>query len=148
MPEVRVATRAELSLCLEIRHDVFVLEQDVTVDEDVDGLDPDCTQFIAFTREGPVGTARMRRADDGEVRAERVAVLASARGLGLGALLMDVLEEEARRQGELTVVLHAQVDVVAFYMKRGYEPFGAQFLDARILHQAMRKDLHADLPDS
>lgn len=146
MPEVRVATPEELSDCLSIRHDVFVLEQDVTIEEDVDGLDADCVQFVAITDEGPVGTARMRRTEDGEVRAERVAVRPSARGLGLGALLMDVLEEEARRQGETAVVLHAQVDVVPFYSKRGYQPFGPRFLDARILHQAMRKPLR-DAPD-
>lgn len=144
MPQVRIATPEELSDCLAIRHDVFVLEQAVTVEEDLDGLDAQCVQFLAITDEGPVGTARMRKTDDGEVRAERVAVRASSRGLGLGALLMDALEDEARRRGEAAVVLHAQVEVVPFYARRGYEPFGSQFLDARIPHQAMRKPLRSE----
>ena len=144
MTEVRVARPAELASCLEVRRQVFVVEQDVWVDEEVDGKDPECTHFVAINGAKTVGTARLRVTESGEARAERVAVLTQMRGQGLGHALMNLLEAEAARQGHLRIVLHAQVDVIAFYEARGYEVFGEEFLDARIRHRAMAKGLEQE----
>lgn len=127
---------------LRIRTRVFVVEQGVPGNLEEDGRDPGCTHFLAEIQDGgawiPVGTARMRR--KGEVaKAERVAVLPTLRGRGLGALLMAALEEEARAQGLPEVMLHAQVSVVPFYERRGYHSEGAVFSEAGIDHLAMRR---------
>lgn len=137
---------ADMHAAMQIRHVVFVQGQGVPADLEVDGLDPSCTHLLAEAREAgawvPVGTARLRR--KGELaKAERVAVLESCRGQGIGALLMTALEDEAQHQGLGQVFLHAQVDVVEFYLKLGYLSEGPEFDEAGIRHQAMRKVLPA-----
>ena len=127
---------------LAIRTRVFVVEQGVPAELEEDGLDPDCTHFLAEIPDGagwvPVGTARMRR--KGEVaKAERVAVLFALRGHGIGALLMAALEQEVAAQGLPEVLLHAQVSVVPFYERLGYRGEGEVFGEAGIDHWAMRR---------
>ncbi len=127
-----------------IREVVFIDEQAVPRDLEVDGLDDQCTHLLAeLWQEGawvPVGTARLRRKGT-LAKAERVAVLSRCRGTGLGALLMSALEDEARAQGFGEVVLNAQVQVVPFYERLGYVAEGPEFDEAGIQHRAMRRRL-------
>ena len=78
----------ELERCLEIRREVFIEEQQIAKHLELDELDPDCTHFLAWS--GPdrdaalaVGTARLWIDSAGVAKAQRVAVLAAARGIGL-----------------------------------------------------------------
>ena len=125
-----------LSICLSIRREVFIVGQDVPEDLEVDGLDPECTHFLC-TREGrPVGTARLRDVQ-GAGKVERVAVLASERGRGLGRQLMLALHAEPMRRRLPKLKLNAQAAVVGFYEDLGYESVGERFMEAGIEHQAM-----------
>lgn len=54
---------------------------------------------------------------------------------------MDAVERAAREVGYESVVLHAQVPVVDFYAKLGYEAVGEEFEDAGIPHRKMTKAL-------
>jgi predicted GNAT family N-acyltransferase len=139
--DVRIASPEDLPALLALRHEVFVIGQDVPPDLEVDGLDPICTHFVA--REGAtiVGTARLRVTEDGHAKAERVAVSASHRGRGIGAAVMAALEAEAARLGHDEVVLNAQVGVIPFYEGLGYAAEGPVFDDAGIDHRKMRKAL-------
>ena len=141
MSEVRLAGPGELSACLDIRMVVFVEGQDVPLHEEVDGLDEQCTHFLALADGQPLGTARLRITTHGEARAERVAVLKEARGEGLGAAVMELLQETAAQQGHGEVVLHAQVRVLPFYERLGYVAEGPVFMDCDIPHRTMRKTL-------
>ncbi len=141
MNTVRIATSHELSTCLEIRLEVFVEGQDVPLDEEVDGLDEQCTHFLAHRDGAPLGTARLRITAQGEARAERVAVLEAARGSGLGAAIMIMLQDTARERGHDEVMLHAQVAVIPFYERLGYRAEGAVFMDCDIPHRTMRMSL-------
>jgi predicted GNAT family N-acyltransferase len=142
---------------LAIRTRVFVEEQDVPMDREVDGLDGEATHFLLSDPE-PVATARVRphereaSASDrpngdqreprgGALKVERVAVLADHRGAGYGRAVMDAVEAYARREGYDEVVLHAQVPVVAFYERLGYTAEGEEFEDAGIPHRTMWKSL-------
>lgn len=140
MTRVRLATPEELGLCLDIRRVVFIEEQAVAEDIEVDGRDPEATHFLAEREGRLVGTARLREVH-GEAKAERVAVLREDRGLGVGVALMVALEAEAARRGLRAVVLGAQEHAVPFYERLGYRVFGAAFLDADIPHRWMRKGL-------
>lgn len=124
---------------LAIRKRVFVEEQDVPMDREVDGLDDVATHFL-LTDPEPVATARVRP-HDGALKVERVAVLADHRGEGYGRAVMDAVEAYAHREGYDEVVLHAQVPVVAFYERLGYTVEGEEFEDAGIPHRTMRKTL-------
>ncbi|WP_255149739.1 GNAT family N-acetyltransferase [Halorarius halobius] len=123
-----------------IRELVFVEEQGVPMDRELDGRDDAATHFLLTSEDDPVATARARPYD-GALKAERVAVLPDYRGEGFGVAVMDALESYAADEGYDEVVLHAQVPVVAFYERLGYEPEGEEFEDAGIPHRTMRKRL-------
>jgi len=137
---VRIARPEEFEVCLALRLEVFVEEQRVPLDEEEDGLDPECLHFLAYADGQAVGTARLRFLD-GAAKAERVAVRASLRGSGVGRALMRALEAEAGRQGARTLRLNAQVSALPFYEALGYEASGPVFEDAGIPHRAMSRIL-------
>lgn len=137
----KVSSEQEMRAAFAIRRQVFIVEQAVPEDLEVDGLDPECTHLLARDGAVAVGTARMRTYGPGVAKAERVAVLEAWRGRGLGHLLMDALEAEAGATGHAEVVLYAQVQVVPFYRARGYAAEGPEFEEAGIAHQRMRKAL-------
>jgi len=89
----------------------------------------------------PVGTARLRIPEPGVAKPERVAVLESHRGEGVGRQLMAAIEREAREQGCERARLHAQVAVEAFYRDLGYETTSGVFEEADIPHVEMEKEL-------
>lgn len=124
-----------------VRRKVFIDEQDVLPDEDVDGLDPQCVHFLAEVGGEPVGVARLRDAGNGVAKAERVAVLREHRGQGVGEALMRALEQVARERGFRQVRLGAQLTALGFYERLGYTVEGEEFLDARIRHRMAFKDL-------
>ena len=141
MLEVRRARPDELERCLAIRREVFVEEQGVPIDEEMDAHDAGCVHFLAFDAGDAVGTARLRETEGGRVKAERVAVRRSVRRSGIGRALMRALEDEARVRDAGELLLNAQAPVVAFYECLGYRAEGPEFLEAGIPHRAMRKPL-------
>lgn len=131
----------QLPVCHRIRREVFIDEQAVPEADEVDGRDPQCDHFLAFLEGAPVGTARLRITEDGHAKAERVAVLRPFRRHGVGAALMSALEDRARALGHQEVVLSAQVEAIPFYLARGYEAYGPEFMDAGIPHRKMHLHL-------
>ena len=121
-----------------IREPVFVREQNVPVDLELDALDAACVHALARDADGrPIGTGRL--APNGKIG--RMAVLAEWRGRGVGRALLHRLVEAAREAGLPEVMLHAQVDAEAFYAAEGFLPEGERFEEAGIVHQAMRRRL-------
>jgi predicted GNAT family N-acyltransferase len=136
------APSPEFETCLAIRRTVFVEGQGVPVDLEFDGLDPEAEHFLAYrdepTDDAALGTARMRIVD-GSAKAERIAVLESARGLGFGRVLVEAIESRAQEEGLASIRLNAQVAVIPFYEKLGFEAVGDVFVEADIDHRAMIK---------
>ncbi|MGM0783278.1 MAG: GNAT family N-acetyltransferase [Pseudomonadota bacterium] len=117
----------------EIRRVVFIEEQHVPQAEEWDGRDHDCIHFLALLDGRPVGTARLLP----DAHIGRVAVLAEARGLGIGVALMRAAIEAARRDGHPAVELAAQTHALPFYERLGFRAFGEAFMDAGIPHRNM-----------
>ena len=138
MIRVEPAAGAGLDPCLAIRRRVFVEEQGVALADEQDGRDAACSHWLASLDGERVGTARLREVA-GAWKAERVAVLAKARGHGVGAALMRALEAEAWRRGATHLLLHAQTSVVPFYERLGYRAEGPVFDEAGIPHRKMSK---------
>ncbi|MDT3435217.1 GNAT family N-acetyltransferase [Haloarcula sp. 1CSR25-25] len=124
-----------------VRTAVFVEEQGVSEDEELDGKDPDAVQFLARDGEYPVGTARLRFPESAVGKVERVAVREPYRGTGVGSALMRAVEAAAREDGATELTLHAQTQVEAFYRHLGYETVSDEFEEAGIPHVEMRKRL-------
>ena len=140
-PEQRAAMTA-------IRMAVFVQEQNVSAEREMDALDddPSTVHVLALDGDGtPLGTARLLAPHhDGEpAHIGHVAVLAAARGRGVGALLMTALEAEAlERYGvvadklrTVAVELSAQEQALGFYGRLGYVARPERYLDEAIWHR-------------
>ncbi len=138
---VRITTEADLETALSIRREVFIEGQDVPVDLELDGRDDEATHFLARADGESVGTARLRDYGDGVAKVERVAVREPHRGEGWGRRIMAAVEEHAREVGYERVHLAAQVPVVGFYERLGYEVASEEFMDAGIPHRSMEKAL-------
>ena len=134
----------EVATCLRIRWTVFVEEQNVPPSMEVDEHDREAgTIHLLGLCDGiPAGTGRLVPLADGAMgKIGRLAVIDDVRGRGLGKLLLQSLEEEARRRGMREVTLGAQVHARAFYERLGYSASGEVFDDAGIPHIEMRKKL-------
>lgn len=117
-----------------IRHEVFVVEQDVPVELELDDMDAYCTHVVVYQAEQAVGTARLL--PDGHVG--RMAVRMDARGSGVGNRMLQALMRYTQTRGDACVRLNAQLQAEAFYARHGYVREGDIFLDAGIPHIAMR----------
>ncbi|HSP59004.1 MAG TPA: GNAT family N-acetyltransferase [Halomonas sp.] len=122
-----------------IRRVVFIEEQHVPREEEWDGRDLESHHFLALIDGRPVGTARLLP----DAHIGRVAVLAEARGRGIGVALMQAAIATARRHGHTAVELAAQTHALAFYEGLGFRPFGDEFIEAGILHRNMQLALPA-----
>jgi predicted GNAT family N-acyltransferase len=124
-----------------LRTRVFVGEQGVTERDEIDGRDPECIHFIAWRGTEPVACARLRPLGEDRAKVERVAVQRALRGRDLGRRVMQAVEAEAARRGWRRLTLHAQLSVVTFYDRLGWETRGGEFEEAGIRHRAMEKTL-------
>jgi predicted GNAT family N-acyltransferase len=139
--EVREARAgADLDAALALRHTVFVGEQGVPEDEDVDGRDGDATHFVAVDGGRVVGTCRLLEAGD-RVRLGRLAVEGAQRRRGVASALLTQAEQWAREHGAHEIVLAAQTDACALYEQAGYVVRGERFMEAGIEHVMMDKPL-------
>ena len=120
-----------------IRRRVFGGEQGVSDEHDRDPRDADAFHLLLIRDGETIGTARLLR--DGTIG--RVALLPTARGHGLGRVLMAAVEGLARAQGIRRVHLHAQVQAIGFYERLGYQTHGEAFFEAGIRHAEMEKTL-------
>lgn len=148
---VLAVTPLQVEAAYDIRQAVFVDEQGVPPELELDALDDSADHFLALRDGRPVGAARLVVEPPGYAGVDaargdvahlgRLAVLPSARGSGLGGALVRAIEDRARDRGLALCVLSAQTQALAFYARLGYEAYGEEFDDAGIPHRMMRKNL-------
>jgi predicted GNAT family N-acyltransferase len=137
----RTRDEEELAAALALRIEVFCGEQGVTFDGDRDGLDDEAVHLVAVEGDEVVGTCRLLIEPGGTARFGRLCVRASARGTGVGGLLLAEAEREARAGGARRIGMHAQTDALSLYRRAGFRPYGERFDEEGIEHLGMEKDL-------
>ena len=95
----------------------------------------------AFDGERAVGCLLLKEKGGGEVQMRQVAVSPAAQRRGVGRLLVEESEKEARRRGWRRMILHARLTAVAFYERLGYEIEGEPFQEIGLPHRLMAKML-------
>jgi predicted GNAT family N-acyltransferase len=123
----------------KIRFAVFVDEQHVPPEIEMDARDPHCIHLLAHAGETVVATARIDIEKNGKVG--RLAVLAGYRRQGIGRALMERCHDIAKQHGLPGVWCNAQVYAVPFYESLGYRAEGDVFDEAGIEHIRMRRPL-------
>ncbi|MED5429231.1 MAG: GNAT family N-acetyltransferase [Chloroflexota bacterium] len=147
-----VSTPSELQKVLELRVEVFVLEQAVPEDEEIDALDTleaianDQVIHVIVSENGSaIGTARLilegSKSQSDNVsdfpHIGRVAVKKNMRLKGIGEVLMVKLHQIANSRGFAGVTLSAQLQAAPFYTRLGYTERGSVYDDVGIPHQDM-----------
>lgn len=149
---------ASLEEIRRIRFAVFVAEQGVPVELEMDERDDACIHVLAYpvaadgagaaaetraptSMAAAVGTGRIDLGAGGKIG--RVAVEAAARGCGVGTAIMRALHEIATAHGLARVWCHAQVSAVPFYTRLGYRTVGDEFEEAGIVHVKMERTLRS-----
>jgi predicted GNAT family N-acyltransferase len=137
-----VSYNEELTNIQTIRRNVFQEEQGVAFELEFDGLDEASEHLLAYLDDRAVGTIRIRALDAQTAKIERLAVLAFARGRGIGKQLMQsaIATVEAKSSCKV-IMIHAQDYIKDLYTKLGFEIVGKPFYEAKILHVKMLKPI-------
>jgi predicted GNAT family N-acyltransferase len=142
---VHITTEEQLQWALEIRKKVFVEEQKVPPEEEIDEYDVigDNVHHVLLLEDGlPAATGRLIYYKAGTAKMQRIAVHKNHRSKGYGRILLLAMEERARELGLEASILDAQCHAEDFYSKLGYEVISKEpFYDAGILHVRMQKAL-------
>ena len=136
-----VENEEEFEGAIGVRFRVFVAEQSIAPEEELDEEDATAIHAIALVQGQVVGTGRLVSREDGDGQVGRMAVDQPWRQQGIGGQILIFLEEEARILGMARCILHAQVHVKSFYASHGYLEYGGPFLEVDIPHVEMHKEL-------
>ncbi len=136
-----ISNDRELESAFEVRRQVFVEEQGISEDLELDEYDQEALHMVVIGEKMIIGTARVRFLVSGQAKLERMAVLKHFRRRGIGSGIISFLTEELRNRQIKQVVLHAQYAVVVFYMSCGFEELGLPFWEAGIKHIKMHRSI-------
>ena len=120
-----------------VRQEVFIHEQGVPAELELDEYDPLAAHAIAYLDGRCIGTGRLVDLGDDQAQIGRMAVLAKYRGAGTGKQILDKLIQLAGLKGVKLIVLHSQVAAIPFYEKLGFEAQGPIYDEAGIPHRNM-----------
>lgn len=136
-----VTNNIEKDDAFTVRKIVFVDEQNVPMEEEIDQYEDSATHIVLYDDGEPVGAGRFREVD-GLGKVERICVLASHRKKGAGNIIMTKIEDLAKERGFKKLKLNAQTHAEPFYNKLGYETVSGIFMDAGIPHVTMTKEIN------
>lgn len=123
-----------------VRRTVFIHEQNVPEEEEIDQHEDEAVHFVLYQEHSPVGAGRFRVVD-GYGKVERICVLKETRKTGAGKKIMLAIEDYARKKGMTKLKLNAQTHAVPFYEGLGYQTVSDEFMDAGIPHKTMIKSI-------
>ncbi|NYE05474.1 putative GNAT family N-acyltransferase [Bacillus niacini] len=130
----------ELQDAFSVRRTVFIDEQNVPEEEEIDQFEKDAVHFVSY-QEGTSVAAGRFRVVDGFGKVERICVLKEARNTGAGKAIMREIESYAQKKALHKLKLNAQTHAIPFYANLGYEVVSEEFLDAGIPHKTMLKKI-------
>ena len=137
-------SKEELDLGFALRIEVFVREQNVPIELELDDKDhSDNTVHIGYFNDNKlIGVARLIDMDKDVIHIGRVVIDKEYRGKGIGRELIIGCETTAKNilKREIIIELSAQIQAEKFYESLGYNRVNDKiYLDAGIEHVDMRK---------
>jgi len=135
-----VETKEELDAAYQVRMTVFVEEQNVPADIEIDEHEKEAIHFIGYEENQPIAASRLRFVDE-YGKLERICILKEYRGKHYGLALIEKMESVIKEKGYSKAKLNAQTYAIPFYEKQGYKKVSDEFMDAGIPHVTMIKNL-------
>jgi len=130
----------EIVQALQIRGKVFIDEQNVSADIEIDDQDYTAEMFLLYEDDIPAATIRIIK-EDNVYYFGRLAVLKEYRHKGYASNLLEYAENVLKERNIKEVYLHAQIAAKDLYEKNGYSPLDNVFMEADIPHVMMKKVL-------
>jgi len=137
---VIVSTAQQREDAFAVRIAVFVDEQGISREDELDDVDEPAVHCVGYAGGRPVAAGRLV-VMDGYAKIGRMAVLRESRGTGLGAGVLAALEREGAARGLREFRLSAQLSARGFYDRLGYDADGDVYDEVGIPHIAMVKRL-------
>ena len=117
-----------------VRTVVFIQEQQVPAELEMDGMDAKCQHVKAINCSGEVvGTARLLP----NYYIGRMCVLKDYRNMGIGGLMLNHFIDYARHNKIDVLMLNAQISAQSFYQNFGFIADSDIFMEADIEHVHM-----------
>ena len=111
---------------------------------EVDDIEDQCFHIMATNNMKAVGVGRLQFNSALEAQIRYMAVEKEYEGNGIGRMLVNALEQQARNKNMCTVILDAREPAVGFYQKLGYSIEKKSYLlFDKIQHYRMVKRLLA-----
>lgn len=136
----KVSTKEEQNDAYTVRKKVFVEEQGVSVEEEIDGHEDEAIHFVGYKNNSPIAASRLRFLDQ-VGKLERLCILKDERGHSYGSKMIEAMEAEIYKKSYPTAKLNAQTHAIQFYERFGYQVTSEEFLDAGIPHVTMIKKM-------
>ena len=138
---IAIESAADMQRAYAIRRRVFIDEQHVPEEIEMDADDAHAFHALALLDGAAIGCGRMVEHGASEVKIGRMAVLPELRKTGVGAHILRFLIVRARVRGVRKAILHAQLTAEGFYLRQGFSPVGRVFDEAGIAHRKMEREL-------
>ncbi len=122
----------------KLRMEVFVAEQHVPPEEEMDELDSSCWHLVLYDGQIPVATGRLVNEGNHVWHPGRIAVTTGYRGHGVGAELVQALIAKGSELGAKKLNLLAQCHAEGFYERCGFTSLHEHCMDAGIPHVKMQ----------
>lgn len=136
----KALTPEERNQVYTIRKKVFVEEQGVSLEEEIDQHEEQAIHFVGYFHDSPIAASRLRYVNDlGKL--ERLCILKEQRGKSFGHQMILEMENEILKNDFSTAKLNAQTYAIPFYEQCGYTVISGEFMDAGIPHVTMTKKL-------
>lgn len=123
---------------LAIRRAVFIDEQGISPELELDGTDADKMHYVGYVAGNPVTTARIDMLAGNRLKIQRVATVQAARHHGYAGELIQQIIRDATTSEIKRIELDAQITALAFYRGLGFQTIGEPFEEAGIQHQTMQ----------
>ncbi|SEP85354.1 GNAT family N-acetyltransferase [Piscibacillus halophilus] len=137
----QVQSKKQLEDAYQVRTKVFIEEQHVPPEIEVDEHEGDAVHFVGYLNDQPIAASRLRIIDDSG-KLERICVLKDHRGQHYGVQMIEAMEQYLTQQNVSKSKLNAQTHAEDFYKKLGYHTISNEFMDAGIPHVTMVKELN------
>jgi predicted GNAT family N-acyltransferase len=136
----KARTEDEMKQVYDIRREVFIEEQGISEEIEMDGRDDEAVHVLAVVDDQPAGCGRLLY-NGNEARIGRVAVRKHMRRRSLGEGICGLLTAIAKDNGVERIIIDAQLTAEAFYTHLGFVREGDVFMEAGIEHVRMYKDI-------
>ncbi len=134
--QVKIANEQEKQLVFALRLEVFVKEQNVPSQIELDEEDAHALHIIAIDNGITVGCARIILSEN-DAHIGRLAVKKEYRKKNIGFQICKFIIDYCNNKGYKNIWLNSQIGAKGFYEKLGFKPQGETFFEAGIEHIKM-----------